>query len=116
MFITYVVVAALLALILLASGRAKLVKDEKLMQAMAAAGVPGSWIPRLALVEIAAALGLLIGVFWRPLGIAAAVGLVAYFIGALITHLRAKDTKGMPLPAVILIGSAAALIFGIASA
>jgi hypothetical protein len=29
-----------------------------------------------------------------PLGTAAAIGLVSYFVGALIGHLRVRDTKG----------------------
>jgi hypothetical protein len=41
--------------------------------------------------KAAGAAGLLIGLLGvRPLGIAAAVGLVAFFVGAVITHIRAR--------------------------
>ncbi len=85
MFIAYVVVASLLAVVLIGSGRAKLVRDEKITEGMHKIGVPDSWFPRLSALEIAAALGLIAGIFYRPLGIAAGIGIVAYFIGAVIT-------------------------------
>ncbi|MFG2526247.1 DoxX family protein [Streptomyces sp. NPDC048527] len=115
MFIAYVVVASLLALMLIGSGRAKLVRDEKVTEGMHKIGVPDSWFPRLSALEIAGALGLVAGIFYRPLGIAASVGIIAYFIGAVITHLRAKDTKGLPMPAVLMVLAAAPLVFGIAT-
>ncbi|MEO3746587.1 DoxX family protein [Plantactinospora sp. B5E13] len=51
-------------------------------------GVPRSWLPVLGLLLAAGALGLLAGFVVPLLGVLAAVGLVLYFIGALITHLR----------------------------
>ncbi|MFE3455476.1 hypothetical protein ACFXJ8_41845 [Nonomuraea sp. NPDC059194] len=42
-------------------------------------------------LEIAGALGLLVGISFQPLGIAAATG-----VGALGAHLRAGDVKGAP--------------------
>ena len=115
MFIAYVVVASLLALVLIGSGRAKLVRDEKITEGMHQIGVPASWFPRLSALEFAGALGLITGIFYRPLGIAASAGIILYFIGAIATHLRAKDTKGLPMPAVLMVAGAAALLLGIAT-
>ncbi|MET9130922.1 DoxX family protein [Streptomyces antibioticus] len=98
MSIAYIAVASLIALVLLASGRAKLVKDEKITEGMHKIGVPDSWFPRLSALEIAAA-----------------IGMVAYFVGAVLTHLRAKDTAGVPLPATLLVAGAAALVLGVAT-
>ncbi|WP_280387097.1 DoxX family protein [Nocardia wallacei] len=53
--------------------------------------VPQSWMPVLGTLLGAAALGLLAGFAVPVLGIAAATGLVLYFIGAVITHLRVRD-------------------------
>lgn len=50
--------------------------------------VPRSWIPRLGMVLAAGSLGLLAGFAVPLLGTLAAVGLVLYFTGALIAHLR----------------------------
>jgi len=52
--------------------------------------------------KTAVAAGLIIGLFWTPLGIAAAVGLVLLMIGAVISHARVKDEVAMLLPAAVL--------------
>jgi hypothetical protein len=45
----------------------------------------------IGLAEAAAAVGLAIGVFWHPLGIAAAAALAVLFAGAISYHGRAGD-------------------------
>ncbi|MFE1955696.1 MULTISPECIES: DoxX family protein [Streptomyces] len=54
-------------------------------------GVPRSWIPLLGSALGAGALGLLAGFVVPGLGVAAATGLVLYFVGALATHIVAGD-------------------------
>jgi hypothetical protein len=52
-------------------------------------GVSTKWLPILGALKAAGAVGLLLGLLGvRPIGIAAALGLVAFFIGAVATHLR----------------------------
>ncbi|MEW1687620.1 DoxX family protein [Streptomyces sp. NPDC091265] len=53
--------------------------------------VPVSWMYPLGACLGTASLGLLAGLAVRPFGVAAAAGLVLYFIGAVITHLRVRD-------------------------
>lgn len=50
--------------------------------------VPRSWVPVLGILLAAGSLGLLAGFAVPLLGILAAIGLVLYFLGALIAHLR----------------------------
>ncbi|MFI6268027.1 DoxX family protein [Micromonospora zamorensis] len=50
--------------------------------------LPRSWMPRLGTALAAGSLGLLAGFAVPPLGTLAAAGLVLYFVGALIAHLR----------------------------
>jgi membrane-bound ClpP family serine protease len=50
--------------------------------------VPRSWVPVLGALLAAGSLGLLAGFALPLLGILAAAGLVLYFVGALIAHLR----------------------------
>ncbi len=61
-------------------------------------------------LELAGATGILLGLWLEPLGIAAAAGLVAYFIGAIIGHLRVGDTKGAAMPAMPLLLSITVLV------
>ncbi|MBU2669334.1 DoxX family protein [Actinoplanes bogorensis] len=116
MFIAYTVFAIVFALAVAASATAKLRRADNVTTSLAAAGVPESWFNRLALLQFAGAAGLLVGIAWRPLGIAAAVGLVIYFAGAVGFHVRTRDFKGMPMPLVLVVPSAVALALGIASA
>lgn len=62
-------------------------------------GVPQSWVPWLATAKMAGALGLLLGLLgMRLVGLAAAVGLVLFFAGALITHMRARVYYNIAFP------------------
>jgi hypothetical protein len=54
-------------------------------------GVPRSWIPVLDSLLAAGALGLLAGFAFPLLGMLAAAGVVLYFLGALVAHLRVRD-------------------------
>ncbi|RZS32705.1 DoxX-like protein [Herbihabitans rhizosphaerae] len=47
------------------------------------AGIPRTWLPWLGLLKLAGAVGLLVGIAVPWIGIAAGVGLVLYFIGAI---------------------------------
>jgi len=104
MFIAYTIIAVIMSLLLVVSGVAKLRRNPNIVHGIhEVIGVPLHWLPWLAACEFAAAAGLLIGIVWWPLGIAAAIGVVLYFIGASISHVRVKDFKGLPTPAVILL-------------
>lgn len=109
MFIATVIVSVLLAAMAAASGVGKLSKQPKLIESLTGLGVPMSWVPRLAAAELAGAAGLIIGLWVAPLGIAAAVGLVAYFVGAVVTHVKADDRE-LIAPAVLAVVSVAALV------
>lgn len=103
MFIAYVVLAVMLSLVLVFSAIPDITHDPKITEGLKALGVPDSWFLPLGLVKIAGALGLLSGIAYRPLGIAAAIGVVLYFLGAVITHLRAGDMKdSAPRPSTCL--------------
>jgi hypothetical protein len=62
------------------------------------------------------AIGIVAGLWIEPLGVAAAAGLTAYFVGALLGHLRVGDTQGMTMPLVPLVLSAATLVLRVATA
>ncbi|WP_434589241.1 DoxX family protein [Streptomyces sp. A5-4] len=115
MFIAYAVVAGLLAAALTASATFTFSRKEPIVSNMMKLGVPDSWLPRLATLKAAGAIGLLIGLFVVPIGVAAAIGVVLYFVGALITHLRARDFEVAPV-IVIMVLAGAALVLRLASA
>jgi hypothetical protein len=107
MFTTYLVVAILLSVGLVMSGGLKLAKTPRIVEGIGGLGVPLSLFPVLAALEIAAAAGLIIGLWFAPLGIAAGVGVILYFTGAVITHLRAHNREFAPPLVLGMMGAAA---------
>jgi len=109
MFAAAVAVTFALAAILLVSARGKLVRDPVQMKTMARVGFPEDRLWLLAAAEMAGAGGMAIGLIWWPIGTAAAAGVVAYFLGATIAHLRVRDWQ-VTAPAVLFAAAVAALI------
>ena len=104
MFITYCVLAVLYAGMLTLSGVPKLRHDPQLVHIIHdTVGVPLAGFPLLAACEFAAAIGLLAGIRWPRLGIAAAIGAVIYFIGAIAGHVRVGDFAGLGGAALMLV-------------
>jgi hypothetical protein len=87
--------------------RARLVLDNS-----ASVGVPLSWLTPLGLLKTAGAAGLLLGLLGVPVvGTAAATGLVLFFVGAVVTHLRAGDrSASLAFPASFLLLAVAVLV------
>ena len=61
MFLAYLIVSIVLALMLVASAWAKLTRDERVVTGVTGLGVPLRWFPFLAACEVAGAAGLLFG-------------------------------------------------------
>ena len=91
MFITYIVVTILAAAANIFSATLDFIPYKPILVKMAKVGVSESLITTLVILKAAGALGLLIGIGVPAVGIAAAAGLVLFFIAAIITHLRGHD-------------------------
>ena len=75
-------------------------------------GVAPRWIPYLALLKMAGAAGLLIGLVVAPwLGLAAASGLTAFFIAAVAVHIRTKVLHNIAFPVAFLLLAAGSLAY-----
>lgn len=114
MTIVAIVLAVLLAAVLVGSAVAKLTRAEAVVESLTRVNVPSGMYPFLAAVEIAGAIGLVWGIWWSPIGIAAAVGVILYFVGAVIFHLRAKDTAIVPPVVLGLVAAASAVATALA--
>ena len=110
MHATYLVVVILFAAMVAFSAVAKIRRDPKVVHVIQeVVGVPLQYFPLLAAGEFAGALGLILGIWLRWAGLAAGVGLVIYFAGAVVSHLRVGDIKGIGPAAFMLVAAAAAL-------
>ena len=90
MTISLIIFGSLLAFAAIGSAIAKLKKVPDVMTAMASVGVKPSQVPVLAALEIAGGLGVIAGIWAPGLGTLASICLVAYFAGALISHMKKK--------------------------
>ena len=116
MAMVYAVLAVVVALMVAASGMMKVRGDPRSTKIIhEVVGVPLKFFPVLAGCELAGGLGLLAGIFWPPLGVAASVGLVLYFVGAVIGHVRVGDVKGLGPAAFMLFMSGACLVVRVLS-
>jgi hypothetical protein len=114
MFTAYVVVTALTAAANTFAATVDFTRPDWLLRNMAKARVRQSWLFSLGALKAAGALGLLVGIAVPPLGVAASVGLVLFFIGALITHVRARYWDIAP-PVAFLLLAVGSLVLRVAS-
>ncbi|MGH7918632.1 MAG: DoxX family protein [Candidatus Dormibacteraceae bacterium] len=115
MSIAYVVVTILAAAWVGYSAAAVVFRAKWVTQALTEYGVPDSWRPWLATAKTAGAAGLLAGLFVPVIGIAAAIGLLVYFAGALVTVLRARYFSHIPYPLLFLAPVVASLVLHFAA-
>ena len=114
MVTAYIAVTVLAAAANFFSAGADFVRYKQVAINMAKAGVPESWMTTLGILKAAGALGLLVGFVVPPIGIAAAVGLVLFFVGAIVTHLRGHFYS-FTLPVSFLTLAVAALVMRLAT-
>ncbi len=110
MHIAYLVVTIVFALMVAFSGVGKIRRDAHQVRVIhETVGVPLKFFPLLAACEFTGAAGLLAGIVLPSLGIAGGVGLVVYFVGAVVSHVRVSDLKGIGPAAFMLVVAAGAL-------
>jgi hypothetical protein len=115
MLVAAAVTSVLLAALLAYSAFTKLSHQERFVQGYTRVGVPEDKLDYLAGLLLAGAAGLVLGLFWAPIGVAAAVGVVLYFLAAIAFHLRADDAEHLPTPLVIASLTTAALVLRLAT-
>ena len=97
----FVTVSLLLVAACLIPAAAKLLSHPKMRHAAAHFGIPWPSYQLIGAAEPAAAGGALIGLWWHPLGLAAAAGVALLLLGAVITHRRAADGGKEIAPALL---------------
>ncbi|MFJ9707304.1 DoxX family protein [Streptomyces sp. NPDC101234] len=91
MYVTAAILSVLLTLITISAGVPKVrLKGASIDTLQSHMGLSPGAVRLIGLAEIAAA-GLVVGLFWQPLGIAAATGFAVLTVGAAVFHGRAGD-------------------------
>lgn len=88
-----IVLLSLTALVLLLAGIQKVALQPKATTPMRRLGVADKLTRVIGFLELAGVTGLVIGVWVRPLGVAAGIGLAALLLGAIAYHVRAGDYR-----------------------
>jgi len=110
MHTAYLVVTLVFALLVAYSGVGKIRRDPIPMKVVhETIGIPLKYFPMLAACEFAGAAGLVTGIWWPSVGIAAGIGLVLYFVGAIVSHLLVGDVNGVGPAAFLLLVAAGVL-------
>jgi hypothetical protein len=106
--IATVIVTAVLAALLGFAGVIKIAGVQQSLTARDHLGLnPVQW-RTIGSLELAAVAGVLGGLAWPPIGVAAAIGAALLLLGAIGFHARASDTAAETAPAVIGLGLAVA--------
>jgi hypothetical protein len=87
----YITLSLLVAAACTLPGAVKLLAHPKMRKAAARFRIPWPGYRLIGVAELAAAAGIMTGLWWHPLGMAAAAGMVLLLTGALLTHQRAGD-------------------------
>lgn len=96
------IVTIVLAALFLFAGGGKLAGVKQQEEAREHFGISPSRWRLIGCLELAGAIGVLVGLFaLGPIGLAAAAGLTLTAIGAIATHVRAGDAPKEAVPAVL---------------
>jgi len=97
----FVTVSLLLAAVCILPAAAKLLGVPAMRESAAHFGIPWPWYQLIGGAELAAAAGVLIGLWRHPLGLAAGAGMALLLLAAIMTHRRAKDSGKEMAPALL---------------
>jgi hypothetical protein len=106
----YAAVAVVVALMMVFSAGTKLSLNPGAVRVIHdVVGVPLRFFAALAACELAGAVGLVVGIFRPKVGVAAATGLVLYFVCAMVAHFLVRDWVGLKAPVLPFLLACAAL-------
>lgn len=107
-------ISILLALLLIPIAIGQLRGNLAQLEALDAVNVPRERIPLIASLQLCGAAGLLAGIAWPLLGVAAALGTALLFVSALVVHARARNANVAPAVVMLVLATAAAILLSLA--
>ena len=115
MYIATAFVSAVLAALMSYAAARKLTHRPEVVESYRRAGVPEDKLDLLAIVLFVVAAGLLAGLIWPPIGLAAGAAALVYFAVAVGFHIRAGDARNLPTPLALAIMAAGATALQLAT-
>ena len=114
--VSLVVFGALTALFMLGGGVGKVTGQPAMRESAQHFAIQWERYQFLGVVEIAAAFGVVTGLWLNGLGLAAGVGATALMVGAVLFHLRFGDSAKRTVPALVALAASAAYVASQAAA
>lgn len=99
----YTAVTVVTAVANLGIAAADLMRARFVLANSAEVGVAPKWITPLALCKAAGGVGLLVGLVIPEIGVAAATGLVLFFVGAVAVHVKTRVLYNLAFPLTFLV-------------
>lgn len=115
MFSAYVIVTVIGAGVNAWAAYVDFARAEWVIANMKSYDIPRSWLFWLGVLKGAGAVGLLFGIRVPFIGVAASLGLVVYFVGAIATVVWSKWYSHLRFPAAFLLLAAASLALRLAT-
>lgn len=106
----YIAVTALAAAMSAYAAYVDFTRAEWILDNMTKYRVPEAWLFLLGVLKAAGALGLVVGIGVPLIGAAAAIGLVAYFVGAIVTVVCARSYSHIGYPLAFLLPPVGSLV------
>jgi hypothetical protein len=97
----FIALSLLLAAACLVPALGKLTAQPKILASASHFAIPWSAYRLIGVAELAATAGILAGLYWPPIGIAAATGMTVLLVGALTVHQQAGDRPQQAAPAAL---------------
>jgi len=106
----FIALSLLLAAACVVPGAAKLSGQPKMITSARHFGIPWSRYRLIGAAELAAAAGVVAGMSWAPIGVAAASGMAVLLLSALAAHRHAGDGAHEAVPALVALAACAAYL------
>ena len=106
----FIALSVVLAVACLVPAIAKLGAHPQMLASAGHFGIPWSRYRLIGVAELLAAAGVVAGLIWAPIGVAAASGMCALLVGALITHRRSGDRLQEAMPALVALATSFAYL------
>jgi DoxX-like protein len=105
-----IVLAVVTVTLFLSASLLKLTDQPQAREGQAKFGISAATYKRIGMLELLGVIGVVAGLAVPLIGVAAGVGLVAVAGGALVNHLRVKDTLPAVMSAIIAMAAAAGYV------
>jgi DoxX-like family len=100
----FTAVSLVLAAACLAPAVAKVTAQPKMLASAGHFGIAWARYRLIGVAELVAAAGVVVGLGWAPIGVAAASGMAVLLVGAVSVHRRAGDSLQEAAPALVALG------------